>query len=155
VIPADETRGRRRCAPATVAALLGAVLATAACGGDGTAPEGREIGEVRSALTAAGLEICDAPESSRATEEAEREQALVVALACGEDDDQAVVELIAWADEEARDAALRRFAVQTRPNTRNHGTTWELGPLTVSVSGERDDAVVDRVADAMDSLGAS
>ena len=113
------------------------------------------MNDVKPALRAAGLEICEGPESSRVTEDAERERAFVVAIACGDVDNEAVVELIAWSDDEARDVAARRFVVPTHPNTRNHGTVWELGSVTVTVSGERDDAVVDRISDAMDELGAS
>jgi hypothetical protein len=153
VIAAGATWGRRRCA-VVAAAVLAAVLPASGCGDDGKPPDLR-IGEVRSALRAAGLEICETQEPSRVTEDAEREQAFVVAIACGEDDAQAVVELIAWSDEQERDAALRRFVVPTHPNTRNHGTTWELGSVAVTVSGERDDAAVERVADAMGTLGAS
>ena len=62
---------------------------------------------------------------------------------------------IAWPEQPGPDNALRRFEVPTHPTTRSHGITWALGQYTVSVSGQRDDAVVERVADAMDSLGAA
>jgi sugar phosphate isomerase/epimerase len=154
VIRGAETRRRRRRALTAVAALLGAVLAATGCGDDGEST-GQRLDDVKPALRAAGLEICEGPESGRVSEDAERERAFVVAIACGDVDDEAVVELIAWSDDDARDAAARRFVVPTHPHTRNHGAVWELGLVTVTVSGERDDAVVDRVADAMDDLGAS
>jgi hypothetical protein len=134
--------------------LLGAVLALSACGAT-ESPERRDIGEVESALRASGLEICDTPSAGEPPENADDEQAFTVAIACRDEDDEAVVSVIAWPDGEARDNALRRFEVQTHPTTRSHGITWALGQFTVSVSGERDDAVVERVADAMDSLGAA
>jgi hypothetical protein len=103
----------------------------------------------------AGLQICETLESTRTPASAERERAYTVALSCEEDDDLAVVEVIAWPHGGARDAALRRDEAQSRPQARNHGTTWALGQLTISVAGEFDDDVAERVAEAMDGLGAS
>ncbi len=143
----------RRCYALLVTAVL--VLLMVACGGEEPF-EQRGLSEIETALEGAGLEICETVESpGEVTENAVDEQVLVVALSCGEDDDQAVVELIAWPDEAARDAALGRYEVQTRPYVRNHGVTWALGQFTVDVSGERDDDVVERVAAAMYGLGAS
>jgi hypothetical protein len=140
-----------------VRALVGlAVLAAALSGcGETESPQPRTVGEVEAALRTAGLQICETPDSGEPPESAEREAAFVVAIDCGDEDDQAVVNVIAWPDDEARDAALRRFEVYTHPTTRNHGTTFALGGLTVGVSGEHDDAVTERVADAMDTLGAA
>lgn len=137
-----------------LAALLGAALALSACGATDS-PERRNVGEVESALRGAGLQICDAPAAGQPPANADDERALTVATECGDEDDQAVVTLIAWPDSEARDNALRRFEVAAHPTTRSHGITWALGQYTISVSGERDDAVVERVADAMDRLGAA
>lgn len=137
-----------------LAALLGAVLALSACGAT-ESPDRRDVREVESALRGAGLEICSAPSPGEPPENADDERAFTVAIACGDEDDQAVVSMIAWPDSEARDAALRRFEVPIHPTTRSQGVTWALGQFTVSVSGQRDDAVVDRVADAMDRLGAA
>ena|SRR3712207_3665773 len=137
-----------------LAAIVGAVLALAACGAT-ESPEPRDVGEVESALRDAGLRICTSPDAGDPPEGAEAEEAFTVGISCGEHDDAATVSIIAWPDSEARDNALRRFEVRTRPPTRNHGITWALGRFTVSVSGERDDAVVERVADAMERLGAA
>jgi hypothetical protein len=140
-----------------VRALVGLVVLAAVVSGcgDTESPERREVGEVESALQAAGLRICGTPSAAEPPENADLERAFVVALDCGDEDDQAVVAVTAWPDDGARDAALRRFEVYSHPTTRSHGTTFALGQFTVSVSGERDDAVVGRVADAMDDLGAS
>lgn len=137
-----------------LAALLGAALVLSACGAT-ESPERRNVGEVESALRGSGLRICSAPAPGEPPANADDEQAFTVAIACGDEDEEAVVSLIAWPDSEARDAALRRFEVPTHPTTRSHGTTWALGQFTVSVSGEREDAVVERVADAMRNLGAA
>jgi hypothetical protein len=137
-----------------LAALLGAALALSACGAT-ESPDRRTVGDVESALQESGLQICSAPSAGEPPASADDERALTVAIACGDEDDQAAVSIIAWPDTEARDAALRRFEAPTHPTTRNQGVTWALGRFTVSVSGERDDAVVERVADAMDRLGAA
>jgi hypothetical protein len=136
-----------------LAAIVGAVVALAACGAT-ESPEPRDVGEIESALRDAGLRICTSPDAGDPPEGAEAEEAFTVGIGCGEDDDLATVSMITWPDNEARDNALRRFEVRTRPPTRNHGITWALGRFTVSVSGGRDDAVVERVAEAMDRLGA-
>lgn len=142
----------RRCYALLV--LVALALIAAACGGDEQA-ERRDVSQIEPALTAEGLTVCARIEPDPVTEGAVDELVLTVAISCGEDDDRADVAAVEWPDEAARDAALRRFEVQSRPSSANHGTTWALGPLTVSVSGERDDAVVERVADAMERLGAS
>jgi hypothetical protein len=133
--------------------LLVSALIAGACGGgeDGHLSSPADVG---SALRAEGLEIC-AESGLFAPKEAVAGAAFTVAIACGEDDDQAVVEVVEWPDEAARDAALRRFEAQSRPSSANHGTTWALGRLTVHLEGERDDEVAERVADAMRELGAS
>jgi hypothetical protein len=137
-------------------ALVGLAVLAAALAGCGTeSSQRRGIGEVESALRVAGLRICATPDTGKPPENADRERAFVVAIDCGDEDDQAVVALIEWPDDDARDAALRRFEVYAHPTTRSHGTTFALGRFTISVSGERDDAVVGRVAAAMDDLGAS
>jgi hypothetical protein len=137
-----------------LAGIVGALLALSACGAT-ESPQPRDVGQVESALRGAGLRICASPDAGDPPEGAETEDAFTVGITCGEDDDQATVSMIAWPDSEARDNALRRFEVRTRPPTRNHGITWALGRFTVSVSGERDDAVVERVADAMDRVDAA
>lgn len=137
-----------------LAVLLGAALALSACGAT-ESPERRNVGEVESALRGSGLQICSAPTAGEPPANADDERAFTVAIACGDEDDQAVVSMIAWPDSAARDAALRRFEVPTHPTTRSQGVTWALGQFTVSVSGQRDDAVVERVADAMRNLGAA
>lgn len=124
----------------------------AGCGGERSEPA--ELAEIPPALEAAGLELCETLEADAAGANALDRRAFVVGRSCDEGD-LAVVEVVAWPDEAARDRALRQFEVQTRPSSRFHGVTWELGLLTVHVEGERDDAVVERVADAMDRLGAS
>lgn len=133
--------------------LVVIVLIAGACGGgeDGPLSSPADVG---GALRGQGLEIC-AESGLWAPKEAVAGATFTVGITCNEDDDQAVVEVIEWPDAAARDAALRRFEVQSRPSSANHGTTWALGQLTVHVEGERDDAVVERVADAMDQLGAS
>jgi hypothetical protein len=142
----------RRCY--ALLALVALVLPVSACGG-GERAERRQLTEIPSALAAEGLVICEEIEPGTTTETAEDELAFTVAIACGEDDDQADVAVIEWSDETAREAALRRFDVQSRPPARNHGITWALVLFTVHVSGERDDAVVERLASAMARLGAS
>jgi hypothetical protein len=133
--------------------LVVIALVAGACGGGEDGPTSSPA-DVRGALRGEGLEICT--ESGLwAPKEAVAGAAFTVGLRCGEDDEQAVVEVVEWPDAAARDAALRRFDVQSRPSSANHGTTWALGFLTVHVEGERDDEVVERVANAMDRLGAS
>ena len=137
------------------AALALAAFATTltACGGGRL--EQKEFADIESALRGAGLQICDTAVPDDPAGNAKDEQLIAVAVACGDDADEATVVVIAWPDAAARDAALRRFDVQSRPSAQNHGNTWAYGEFTISVSGERDEGAVARVIDAMDALGAS
>ena len=51
-----------------------------------------------------------------------------------------------------RDAAARRFEVQSRPSA--NGAIWTLGPFTVRVSGERDADALDALTNALPTPGA-
>jgi hypothetical protein len=136
--------------PIAVATLA---IALAGCGGGKL--ERKQVADVKSALRSAGLEICETGAPDEPPETAEDEQSIAVAVSCSDDEDEATVVLIAWPDRGARDAALRRFDVQSRPSAQNHGNTWAYGQFTIHVSGERNEDAVDRVVDAMDALGAS
>jgi hypothetical protein len=138
--------------PARLGGARCASLSVAACGGGKL--EHRQFADIKAALRVAGLEICgtalpDEPEN------ADDERLIAVALSCGDPDDEATVAVIAWPDRGGRDAALRRFDVQSRPSAQNHGNTWAYGQFTINVSGERNEGAVARVVDAMDALGAS
>ena len=145
----------RRCYFLAAALLLAAAaVPLAACGGaDGEAAPRFDVGQIEEALRGAGLEICGSAPAME-NEGAEGEHVIEVALSCADEEDATVVDVIDWPDEEARDHALRRFEAQDRPPSRNHGITWALGTATVHVSGPRDDEAVERVAAAMEQLGA-
>jgi hypothetical protein len=136
-------------APIALAVLT---MALAACGGGKL--EQRQFADIEAALRAAGLEICETAQPEEPAT-AEDEQVIAVASSCAEGKDEATMVVIAWPDREARDAALRRFDVQSRPSAQNHGNTWAYGQFTIHVSGERDEDAVALVVDAMDALGAS
>ena len=55
----------------------------------------------------------------------------------------------AYDSEGDRDAAARRFEVQSRPSA--SGAIWTFGPFTVRVSGDRDPDAVDALTDALDA----
>lgn len=139
-------------APAALA-LLALTLTLAACGGGKL--ERKRLSDIEAALRNAGLEICETAVPDEPVENAEDEQLISVAVSCDDDQSRATVVVLGWPDATARDAALRRFDVQSRPSAQNHGITWAYGQFTINVSGERDEGVVDRVVAAMDAIGAS
>ena len=55
-------------------------------------------------------------------------------------------------DAEARDGAARQFEALTRP--RSDGVVWTWGPYTLFANGARDDAVMERITEALDQAGA-
>ncbi len=133
--------------------LAAAALALAGCGGGALARE--PFSSVTSALERAGLEICRVQSPASVVETASSERLVEVGESCPNPGNETTVLVIAWPDASARDAALRRFDVQSRPSAQNHGNTWSYAQYTISVSGERDEDVVARVVDAMHALGAS
>lgn len=137
------------------AALAGAALVLAACGGEPTFEE-RSADEIRQALEGAGLVVCrtrTVPEEDL-IENAVAERVLTVAFACGDDRKDAVVNVVAWPDQAARDEAIRRYEAASRPSSQNAGVQLAFGQFTIDVTGSRDEDVTDRVLQALTELGA-
>lgn len=147
----------------TQARALGLValvlLVAAGCGGE-PAFEERGVDEVERALESAGLTICgvETTPDDDLVENALGQTAFVVfAGGCGYGDaadDFALVDVIAWPDQGARDEAIRRFEAQSRPSSQSHGVQLAYGQFTIDVSGSRDEDVSDRAVDALVELGA-
>ncbi|HVY63008.1 MAG TPA: hypothetical protein VHF22_15225 [Planctomycetota bacterium] len=138
-------------------ALATAVLWLAGCGGEPTFAE-RSAGEVRQALEQAGLEVCAerAVPAEDVVENAVGELAFVVAFRCdGDEDERAVVNLVAWPDQDARDEAIRRFEAASRPSSQNAGVQLAFGQFTIDVAGSRDEDVTGRALEALAGLGAA
>lgn len=136
-------------------ALAMTALALAACGGEPAFAE-RSADEIQQALEGAGLAVCSAatlPADER-VENAVEQRVLTVALACGDNDEDAVVDVVAWPDESARDEAIRRFEAASRPSSQNAGVQLAFGQFTIDVTGSRDEDVTERVLEALDELGA-
>lgn len=140
--------GRAARARRVAAGLL--LVLGAACS-SGRAPfEPRTVAELQLALVRDGLERCGRPISLAPANQAVERQAIAVARDCHEGVATLVVDRFESA--EARDAAARAFEAQARP--RVDGVLWTWGPFTILVTGPRDDATLDRVADVLDRLGA-
>jgi hypothetical protein len=149
--------GRPTQALSTVAAVATALLALTGCGGEPAFTE-HSAGEVRQALEGAGLEVCDelTTPAGDVVENAVAERAYVVAFRCaGDEDERAVVNLVAWPDQDARDEAIRRYEAASRPSSQNAGVQLAFGQFTIDVTGSRDEDVTDRVLEALDRLGAA
>jgi hypothetical protein len=138
-------------------ALLTAVVFLTACGGEPAFTE-RSADEVRQALEQAGLEVCTEREvpAGDVVENAAGELAFVVAFRCdGDEDERAVVNLVAWPDQDARDEAIRRYEAASRPSSQNAGVQLAFGQFTIDVTGSRDEDVTRRALEALDGLGAA
>lgn len=137
---------------AAAALLAAGVLMAAGCGrADHAEPAG--FADVKAAVAAAGLQVCDEVSTEARTPGADRERRYDVGRDCSDPDEQdAVVVATAFGDEEDRDGAARRFEGQARPPAQ--GAVWTLGPLLVRVSGDRDPEAVDALVEALDDRGA-
>lgn len=102
--------------------------------------------------SAAGLSICsssDVPDPRANAAVASR--TLVVAADCASTD-RATVQVDAFVDEEARDAAARSLEGLVRP--RGSASVRTFGDLTVTVRGTSDDDVAERLDAALIAAGA-
>ena len=131
-------------------ALLVAAMAGLAC-------SPREVGqrtrtEIEEALEQAGLRICNTDQTSSGLEGTEEIVRLDVAVErCGSDATGNIV--VATAPSEAeRDRLLSALLAVPRP--RFADAVWKFGTTMVLLSGVPDDDVVDRLQEAMSSLGA-
>jgi hypothetical protein len=134
------------------ASMAVALMLASSCGGRDEF-EARTFAEVEQALVAEGLQICDTRSSDGHANQAVAGREYVVAIDCATgDDDQVTVVVDEFSDADHRDAAARNFEGQVRP--RAYGAVWTFGPFVISASGPRDDAVEERVTDALDQVGA-
>lgn len=138
----------------TTASVAAALILIAGCGGRDEF-EFHTFDEIERALVAEGLEICSSTPTDAHANQAVAGHEYVVAFDCRSDvdaDDQATVVVDEFSSVDDRDAAARSFEGQVRP--RAYGAVWTFGPFAILVSGPRDDAVEERVTDALDTIGA-
>ncbi len=139
---------RARRATVMVAAAL--TLCAAGCGSRDEF-EPHTFDEVQTALVHEGLQVCDVRPTDGHANQAVAGREFRVAFDCAGDDDATVV-VDEFANAEDRDAAAHNFEVRVRP--RAYGAVWTYGPFAILVSGPRDDAVEERIIDALDRIGA-
>lgn len=132
-------------------ALVAMAVVVAGCGRADYSSE-ISFAEVTSVIDDAGLQVCRTETSETPPPGASEERVYEVDADCATDDGRALVVATAYDSESDRDAAARRFEVQSRPSA--SGAIWTLGPFTVRVSGERDADAVDALTNALDDRGA-
>jgi hypothetical protein len=108
--------------------------------------------DITAVIADAGLEVCSTDTTDTPPPGAAEERAYEVDRDCATDDGRALVVATAYDSASDRDAAARRFEVQSRPSA--NGAIWTLGPFTVRVSGGRDADAVDALTNALDARGA-
>ncbi|MGD9572642.1 MAG: hypothetical protein AB7V62_12185 [Thermoleophilia bacterium] len=141
-----------RRATAIAAMLLAAVaLALGGCDTDDfDAPA--DFADLEAVFADAGLVVCSAEDTeARAPGATEERVYEVEPEACEGAEDSTQVVVTAYEDAADRDAAVARYHSQPRPQ----GVLWTYGPLTVRVTGDRDEEVVDVLTEALDAVGAS
>ncbi len=131
-----------------------AVLAGVLAGCSGPAGFDERVGyrDIERTIARAGLEVCSVDRDPEGmANEATDSRVYEIAASCPSED---VVRLVVdrFDDEEARDGAARQFEVLSRP--RGDGVVWTWGPMTLFATAEHDDAVMDRLSDALDEAGA-
>jgi hypothetical protein len=136
----------------SLAALALCALALAGCG-RADFDEDVPLSRIEQALEAEGVAVCASEPTEARTPGAVAETRLDVARDCADPEPtDAVVVVTTFDDAGDRDAAAGRFEVAARPV--GAGAVWTLGPHLVRVSGDRDPETSDRIADALDGLGA-
>lgn len=132
---------------AVAIALVAVAVVLAGCG---RSDYGGDVSfdDVTDTIALAGLEICSTETTETLPPDAVEERSYRVGSDCADDDDGALVVATAYDSEGDRDAAARRFEVQSRPPAA--GAIWTFGPFTVRVSGDRDPDAVDALTDALD-----
>ncbi|MET0628555.1 MAG: hypothetical protein ABW033_08870 [Acidimicrobiia bacterium] len=137
-------------APVLVLAI--AALLLVGCVGRASFDDDVTFSDVEQVLTHGTLDVC---EQSRHPDglanQATATRTYEIALDCSTDDSVRLV-VDEFDDAEARDGAARQFEGLLRP--RGDGTVWTWGPFTLFANGGRDDAVMDRITDALDEAGA-
>ena len=104
--------------------------------------------DVTDTIALAGLDVCSTETTQTLPPDAVEEKVYTVDDDCSDDDGRALVVATAYGSEDDRDAAARRFEVQSRPPA--SGAIWTFGPFTVRVSGDRDADTVNALTDALD-----
>jgi hypothetical protein len=133
-------------------ALAALVVTAVACGSRADFGEDVSYREVARTLERGGLEVCRTRRDPEGlANEAASTRTFVLATDCRSDDRVRLI-VDRFDDEDARDAAARNAEVLVRP--RGDGVTWTWGPFTLHARGERDDAVMERITDALDEAGA-
>lgn len=133
------------------AVLVAATLGLLAACGSRDAFEPKSFTEIDRALADEGLEVCSTTETDGHANQAVAGREYVVATDC-ESDDQVTLVVDEFSQREDRDAAARNFEAHIRP--RAYGAVWTFGPFAILSSGPRDDAVEERITDALDRMGA-
>jgi hypothetical protein len=132
-------------------ALAFVVVMAGACGAGRADFGDQRLSDVRAALRTGGLEICsETRRPDGLANEAIETRIYTVAIDCAEERVRLTVDR--FDDADARDGAARQFEALTRP--RSDGVVWTLGPYTLFANGARDDAVMERLTDALDIAGA-
>jgi hypothetical protein len=140
-----------RAAVVGVAGLV-ALACLGACSGRASFSRGQSFADVERVVRRADLEICSTSRHPTGlANQATASRVYRIARSCPSDD---VVRLVVdrFADATARDGAARQFEVLGRP--RADGVVWTWGPFTLFAAVEHDDAVMNRLTDALDAAGA-
>ncbi len=115
--------------------------------------------EVEQALLDEGIQVCEQVDLELTEREGVLEsRELVLADESCRDDERRVdiLSIVEFETEDDRDGALRDFqgARGRIEGFGAHGVAWTFGPFVIFLTGERNDALVDQVTDAMEDLGA-
>ncbi len=132
------------------AAAIALVAVAVVLVGCGRSDYGADVSfdDVTDTIALAGLDVCSTETTETLPPDAVEEKVYTVDDDCSDDDGRALVVATAYGSEDDRDAAARRFEVQSRPPA--SGAIWTFGPFTVRVSGDRDADTVNALTDALD-----
>jgi hypothetical protein len=133
-------------------ALAVLVVVAGACGTARADFGTQRLSDVRAALAKGDLRVCgETRHPDGLANEAIETRVYTVAIDCA-GDDRVRLTVDRFDDTEARDGAAQQFEVLSRP--RSDGVVWTWGPFTLFANGARDDDVMERLTDALDTAGA-
>lgn len=128
-----------------------AIVGFVACGPGHGAFDDHTMHELTTAIGQGRLEVCSTSSHSNGfANQATSTRILFLAIDCHDE----VVTLIVdrFRNRDDRDAAARNFESQQRPLA--DGVVWTWGPFTIEAVGARDDAIMNRLTQVLDRIGA-
>jgi hypothetical protein len=95
---------------------------------------------IDASISAAGLEVCASQSLTTLSPGATSAMSYVIAADCADTTHQTVLQVETYANEDARDAAIRNYLVSVPGRAGQKNSLMTIGSSVITVPGARDDA---------------